>query len=151
MNSTLIAVITVLALVSVLATPVSAQAKRVDACTLVTQTEIEEAVGKKAGAPQAKSNGCWYGEEVAVYFASMYPETPAAFKAAVKKDIDKLNERMRKNGFKETTIEQVDGLGVPALYTDPTLLLWRDGRVLAIMAPRPEAEKIAAKLLPRWK
>ena len=128
-----------------------AQKKAVDACTLLTRAEAEEILGTKLGHPEPRGNGCWFGNDFAVYFALMSPESPAEFEAAVKKDIDKLNERMRKTGAKETVIEPVKGLGVPALYAEPTLLLWRDRRVLTILADRPQAEKIAAKLLPRWK
>jgi hypothetical protein len=52
---------------------------------------------------------------------------------------------------KETAVEPVPEVGSPAYYVDPTLVVFKEGRVLSILAAdRKQAVAVAAKALPRF-
>ena len=51
--------------------------------------------------------------------------------------------------FKETVVEPVSEVEVPAYYADPTLFVLKGGKVLGIVASRPQAVAVAAKAVPR--
>jgi hypothetical protein len=134
--------------------PAAAAAQRAtatDPCTLVTQAEAETIMGEKLAHPTMRSGGCWFGESLAFSFVPLSPASSAEFEAIIKKDVDRLNAKMRKLGAKESTIDRVTDLDAPAFYVDPTLLVYRNQRVLSVFADRPRAIAAARKALERWK
>jgi hypothetical protein len=129
----------------------------IDICSLLTQSEAEEILGKKLQPPQRQSGGdCWYGSQpgnpdVILSFLPVYPRSRSDFDAFIAKEVADLNAKMKKLGAKESTIEPVRELSEPAYYVDPSLFVFRNNRVLGIFAERPQAIAIATKAIPRWK
>ena len=135
----------------------------VDPCALLTQAEAEAILGKPIAAPEkGSSSQCRYAPESGrgEIMLHVYPlefKSKEEFHAFVVKDTEAMNARIKK-GFegtgatpKETTVDPVPEVGSPAYYVDPTLLVFKGGRVLGILADdRPQAVVVAAKVLPRF-
>ena len=132
------------------------QAASIDLCTFLSQSEAEEILGKKLQAPERRGSACWYGSQpgapdVILSFVAAYPRSRAEFDAFIADQVKNLNKKMKDLGAKSFVMEPVKELSDPAYYVDPSLYVYRNNRVLGIFAERPQALKIAARALPRWK
>ena len=128
----------------------------IDLCTFLTQSEAEEILGKKLQPPERRGRDCWYGSQpgapdIIISFVAAYPRSRAEFDAFIADQVKTLNKKMKELGAKGFVSEPVKELSDPAYYVDPSLYVYRNNRVLGIFAERPQALKIAAKALPRWK
>ena len=142
--------------VSVAQSPKGSGAPAVDLCSLLTQKEAEDILGRKLQPPEKHGLACWYSAErgapdVILSFIAVRPRSRAEFDAFIEKEVSNLNQKMAKLGAKKFDKEVVKELSDPAYYVEPTLLIYRGDRVLGIVADRPQALKIAAKALPRLK
>jgi len=141
----------------------SAQA---DLCALLTEAEAEAIVGKPLAAPERQGNGdCWYPERAGAQgggeiMLHLYPypcDSKEKFHAFLVQEVkvvdDNMKEAMEGTGatVKETAVEPVTEIEHPAYYADPTLFVLKGGKILAILAPRPQAVAVAAKALPRFR
>jgi hypothetical protein len=128
----------------------------IDLCSFLTQKEAEEILGRKLQTPEKHGSACWYGTnpgapDVILSFIAVRPKSRGEFDAFIEKEVSKLNKRMKDLGAKKFVIEPVKELSDPAYYVDPSLLIYRNNRVLGIVADRPQAIAIAGKAIPRWK
>ena len=137
-----------------------------DLCALLTETEAEAIVGKPLAAPERQPGGdCWYperageggGGEIMLHAFPYKFDSKEKFHAFLVTESKAADESMKKSlegtgaTIKETAVEPVPEVGVPAYYADPTLFVLKDGKVLAIAASRPQAVAAAAKALPRFR
>jgi hypothetical protein len=146
-----------------LAHPAAAQA---DLCALLTEPEAEAIVGKPLAAPERQAGGdCWYPERAGAggggeIMLHVYPyrfDSKEKFHSFLVTEVKAADESMKKaveeagGSFKETVVEPVPELKDPAYYADPTLFVLKGGKVLGIVAPRPQAVAVAGKAVPRLK
>jgi hypothetical protein len=144
-----------------LAHPAAAQA---DLCALLTEAEAEAIVGKPLAAPERQPGGdCWYPEKAGAggggeIMLHVYPyrfDSKEKFHAFLVMEVKAADESMKKavegagGTFKETVVEPVPEVKAPAYYADPTLFVLKGGKVLGIVASRPQAVAVAAKAVPR--
>lgn len=135
----------------------------IDPCVLLTQGEADAILGKPT-APPEKGGGsqCTYAAqsgrgEIMLHVIPLEFKSKEEFHAFLVEDTEKMNARIKKGfegtgaTFKEVTVDPVPEVGSPAYYVDPTLVVFKDGRVLSILAEdRPQAVAVAAKALPRF-
>jgi hypothetical protein len=122
-----------------LAHPAAAQA---DLCALLTEAEAEAIVGKPLAAPERQPSGdCWYreqagaggGGEIMLHVFPYRFDSKEKFHAFLLKEQKAADENMKEavtaagGTFKETVV----------------------GKVLGIVASRPQAVAVAAKAVPR--
>jgi hypothetical protein len=141
--------------------PATRTAAPANLCSLLTKEEAEAILAKKLEPPQRQKGGdCWYLREGGNDFGdvelilSVLPtslRSEREFDQFIAEQVKDLNENMRKAGGTESTPQEVREVGAPAYYIDPSLFVFKEGRVLAIAADRPKAVAIAAKALPRFK
>ena len=139
-------------------------APQADLCALLTEAEAEAIVGKPLAAPERQPSGdCWYPEQAGAggggeIMLHLYPypfDSKEKFHAFLVQEVkvvdDNMKEAMEGTGatVKETAVEPVTEIEAPAYYADPTLFVLKGGKVLAILAPRPQAVAVAAKAVPR--
>jgi hypothetical protein len=142
-----------------LARPVRAP---IDPCGLLTQAEAEAILGKPIAAPEGSPNQCTYAAQtgsgdIMLHVLPLQFGSKEEFHAFVVKDTEAMNARLKKS-FKNTgaapplaAVEPVPEVGSPAYYVDPTLVVFKEGRVLSILAAdRKQAVAVAAKALPRF-
>ncbi|MFL5496767.1 MAG: hypothetical protein ACJ8DC_20490 [Gemmatimonadales bacterium] len=144
-----------------LAHPAVAQA---NLCALLTEAEAEAIVGKPLAAPERQAGGdCWYPERAGAggggeIMLHIYPyrfDSKENFHAFLVTEVKAADENMKEavtaagGTFKETVVEPVPELKDPAYYADPTLFVLKGGKVLGIVAPRPQAVAVAGKAVPR--
>jgi hypothetical protein len=144
-----------------LAHPAVAQA---NLCALLTEAEAEAIVGKPLAAPERQPSGdCWYpeqagaggGGEIMLHLFPYRFDSKEKFHAFLLKEQKAADESMKEavtgagGTFRETVVEPVPEVKAPAYYADPTLFVLKGGKVLAILAPRPQAVAVAAKAVPR--
>ncbi len=137
-----------------------------DLCALLTEAEAEEIVGRPLAPPERQSSGdCWYplkagqgaGGEIMLHVFPHRFASKDKFHAFLVEESKAADESMKKAmegtgaTFKETLVEPVPEVKEPAYYADPTLFVLTGGRVLAIVATRPQAVAVAAKALPRFR
>lgn len=145
----------------------TAQARRparapIDVCALLTAAEAEAILGTPVAAPEKGSSQCTYAAQsgrgdIMLHQPSVEFGSKEEFHAFLVKDTEATNERIKK-GFegtgatpKETTVDPVPEVGIPAYYVDPSLVIFKDGRVLSIIAAdRKQAVAVAAKVVPRF-
>jgi hypothetical protein len=145
----------------------AAQAKRparapVDLCALLTPAEAEAILGTPVAAPQKASSQCTYAAQsgrgdIMLHQIPMEFGSKEEFHAFLVEDTKSTNERIKK-GFegtgataKETTVDPAPEVGSPAYYVDPSLVIFKEGRVLSIIAAdRKQAVAVAAKAVPRF-
>lgn len=143
--------------------PAAAQA---DLCALLTEAEAEAIVGKPLAAPERQPSGdCWYPEQAGAggggeIMLHLYPypfDSKEKFHAFLVTEVKAADKNMKEavegagGTFKETVVEPVPEVKLPAYYADPTLFVLTGGKVLGIVAPRPQAVAVAAKAVPRMK
>jgi hypothetical protein len=139
-------------------------APQADLCALLTEAEAEAIVGKPLAAPERQRGGdCWYpekagaggGGEIMLHVFPYRFDSKEKFHAFLLKEQKAADESMKKaveeagGTFKETVVEPVPEVEVPAYYADPTLFVLKGGKILGIVAPRPQAVAVAAKAVPR--
>lgn len=152
----------------VAATPSQPAARRparapIDLCALLTQAEAEAILGKPIAAPnKGPGSTCTYAAqngsgEIMLHVLPMEFGSNREFHAFLVKDTEAMNARLKKSFQntgatpKETTVDPVPEVGSPAYYVDPTLVVFKDGPVLSILAAdRRQAVAVAAKTLPRF-
>jgi len=132
----------------------------VDVCGLLTQEEATALLGTPSGAPQkGSSNSCTFAAQSGRgdIMLAMLPLSFASkeeFHAFVVKDTEQMNARIKKDlgdAVKPTTVDPVPGVGEAAYYVDPTLIVWKNGRVLSIAAAdRKQAIAVATKVEQRY-
>ena len=128
----------------------------IDLCSFLTQSEAEEILGKKLQPPELHGRDCWYGAQkqfpdVILSFIAVRPKSRSEFDAFIKEQVSDINKSMKELGAKKFEIEPVKELSDPAYYVDPSLFIYRNNRVLGIVADRTQAIAIARKAIPRWK
>jgi hypothetical protein len=133
-----------------------------DPCALLTKSEAEAIVGKPIPPPSPSGTQCHYGEEgssdeIIVYQTMLMFKSKEEFHAYLVKDTEKTNARiqeaMGKAGatVKPTTVDPVPGVGESAYYVEPSLVVFKRGRVLSIISgDRKHAVAAAAKVVPRF-
>jgi hypothetical protein len=134
----------------------------IDACSLLTKAEAEAILGKPIAPPQKAGSGeCHYetepgGGDIMIAVLPLGFKSKEAFHAFVVKDTEEMNTRIKENlkgtgaTPKETAVEPVPEVGLPAYYVDPSLVILKNGQVLNIVAAdRRQAVAVAAKALPR--
>jgi hypothetical protein len=133
-----------------------------DMCSLLTEQEAEEILGKRLEPPQKQRGGdCWYlneggkdfGDVVLILSAlPVQMRSRAEFDRFMADQVKKLNEALAKAGAKGEpfTAEPEQGVGAPAYYVDPGLYVLKGARILMIGCDRPLAVRIASKALPRF-
>lgn len=138
---------------------------RADLCALLTETEAEAILDKPLAPPEPQPGGdCWYperpgsgGGEIMLHVLPERFDSEQAFHAFIVKEVKDLDAQMKKSlektgaTIQETAVEPVPEAGAPAYYADPSLFVLQGGRVLAIVAGKPQAVAVAAKALPRFK
>jgi len=140
----------------------AAAAGQSDLCALLTESEAEVIVGVPMSPLQRQTNGdCWYMKQGGTDFGdvelilSVLPVQIGSrreFDDLVAEQVEQMNESLKKSGLKAAfEAEAVQGVGGPAYYVDPSLLVLVKDRILGIAAPRPQAVAVAAKALPRFK
>ena len=153
------------ALAGMLLALASRDAVQGDLCALLTETEAEAIAGKPLAAPERQAGGdCWYperageggGGEIMLHLFPYKFDSKEKFHAYLVAETKAADESMRKSlegtgaAIKETAVEPVPEVGLPAYFADPTLYVLKDGKVLAIVAPHAKAAvAVAAKALPR--
>ena len=136
-------------------------AKQGDLCGLLTAEEAAAILGAAVHPPQQPSSSvCGYRKQSSNADDIMLQVVPVNFKsekefhAFLVEDTDNLNRAMKTgagDAFKPTTVDPVPGIGQPAYYVDPQLVVLKDGRVLGIIAAdRKQAIAVAAKAVPRF-
>lgn len=146
------------------ASPKPAARGLIDVCALLTQAEAEAILGKPIVPPKKGGGGeCHYetepgSGEILIAVLPLGFKTKEEFHAFVVKDTEEMNARIKKNlkgtgaTPKETAVEPVPEVGLPAYYVDPSLVILKNGQVLNIVAAdRRQAVAVAAKALPRFK
>lgn len=134
-----------------------------DACTLLTQAEAEAILGEPIEPPVKGGSGeCHYApksgsDEILVYVMPLAFKSKEEFHAFLVKDTEAMNARVKKDlektgaKVKETTVDPVPGVGESAYFVDPSLVVFKKGKVLNIIAAdRKQAVAVAAKALPRF-
>jgi hypothetical protein len=149
------------------AQPPQSSAKRagrapIDPCALLTQVEAEAILGKPVAAPEGSSSQCTYAAQsgsgdIMLHVYPLQFRSKEEFHAFLVKDTDAMNARLKESfkdtgaAPKETAVEPVPEVGSPAYYVDPTLVVFKEGRVLGILAAdRKQAVAVAAKAVPRF-
>jgi hypothetical protein len=149
------------------AQPPQSSAKRparapTDPCALLTQAEAEAILGKPIATPEGSASQCTYAAQtgsgdIMLHVFPMQFGSKEEFHAFLVKDTEAMNARLKKSfektgaAPKETVVEPVPEVGSPAYYVDPTLVVFKEGRVLGILAAdRKQAVAVAAKALPRF-
>jgi hypothetical protein len=135
----------------------------IDPCALLTQAEAEAILGKPIAAPeQGSGSQCSYtaqtgSGDIMLHVLPLEFGSKEEFHAFLVKDTEAMNARLKKSfkntgaAPKETAVEPVPEVGSPAYYVDPTLVVFKEGRVLSILAAdRKQAVAVAAKALPRF-
>jgi hypothetical protein len=135
----------------------------IDVCALLTQAEAEAILGKPIGPPQKGGGGeCHYetdpgNGDIMIAVLPLGFKSKEAFHAFLVKDTEAMNARIKKNlkgtgaTAKETAVEPVPEVGLPAYYVDPSLVILKNGQVLNIIAAdRRQAVAVAAKAVPRF-
>jgi hypothetical protein len=135
----------------------------IDACSLLTQAEAEAILGKSIVPPKKRgSSECHYETEpgngdIMIAVLPLGFKSKEEFHAFVVKDTEEMNARVKENlkgtgaTPKETAVEPVPEVGLPAYYVDPSLVILKNGQVLSIVAAdRLQAVAVAAKALPRF-
>jgi hypothetical protein len=133
-----------------------------DMCSLLTEQEAEEILGKRLEPPQKQRSGdCWYLNEggkdfgdvvLIMHVLPVQIRSKAEFDRFIADQVKKLNEAITKAGGKGPPFiaEPEQGVGAPAYYMDPGLYVLKGARVLMIGCERPQALRIAATALPRF-
>jgi hypothetical protein len=135
----------------------------IDVCALLTQAEAEAILGKSIAPPQKRgSSECHYETEpgngdIMIAVLPLGFKSKEEFHAFMVKDTEEMNARVKENlkgtgaTPKETAVEPVPEVGLPAYYVDPSLVILKNGQVLSIVAAdRLQAVAVAAKALPRF-
>ena len=134
----------------------------IDPCALLTQAEAEAILGKPIAAPEGSSSQCTYAAQsgsgdIMLHVLPMQFRSKEEFHAFLVKDTEAMNARLKESfkdtgaAPKETAVEPVPEVGGSAYYVDPTLVVFKEGRVLGILAAdRKQAVAVAAKALPRF-
>ena len=135
----------------------------IDLCALLTQAEAEAILGKPVAPPEKSAGGtCTYAAQSGsgrIMLAQLPLDfgSKEEFHALVVKDTEAMNQRIKEGmegrgvTVKETTVDPVPEVGSPAYFVDPTLVIWKDGPVLSVLAAdRKQAVAVAAKALPRF-
>jgi hypothetical protein len=132
-----------------------------DLCSLLSEEEAEAILGKKFGPPQRQAGGdCWYLREGGASIGdvelilSVLPvqmKSEGEFDAFVAEQVKAMNEKMKKAGMQEYSVQRVGEVGAPAYFVDLGLYVLQGTRILLIGTDRPKAIAIAAKALPRFK
>jgi hypothetical protein len=135
------------------------RAAPVDACGLLTQEEASAILGSAAAPQQGRGSTCTYAAqsgrgEIMLHVLPMTFGSREEFHAFLVEDTEKMNARLQKSlgdAVKPTTVEPVPEVGTPAYFVDPTLVVFKDGRALSILAAdRKQAAAVAAKAEPRF-
>jgi hypothetical protein len=134
-----------------------------DVCALLTKAEAEAILGKAIAPPQKRGiSECHYETEpgnadILIAVLPLAFKSKEEFHAFLVKDTEATNARikesLKKTGAtpKETAVEPVSEVGVPAYYVDPSLVVLKNTRVLSIVAAdRKQAIAVAAKAVPRF-
>jgi hypothetical protein len=138
-----------------------AAAVQADMCALLTQEEAAAILGTSVAAPKkGPGSTCTYAPQAGMGADIMIHNLPLTFKseqefhAFLVEDTENTNARIKKqlgDAFKPTTVDPVPGVGQPAYYVDPQLVILKDERVLGILAAdRKQAVAVAAKAVPRF-
>jgi hypothetical protein len=137
-----------------------------DLCSLLTEAEAEVILGRPLAAPEPQPGGdCWYpekagagaGGEIILHVLPVRFDSKEKFHAFLVEETEDANARLKKAMARtgatvvETTVEPVPEVSEPAYYSDPSLFVLKEGKVLAIFADRPRAVQVAEKALPRFK
>jgi hypothetical protein len=141
-------------------------AAQADLCALLTEAEAEAIVGKPLAAPERQTSGdCWYpeqagaggGGEIMLHVFPYRFDSKEKFHNFLVMEVKAADKNMKEavegagGTFKETVVEPVPEVKAPAYYADPTLFVLTGGKVLGIVASRPQAVAVAAKAVPRLK
>jgi hypothetical protein len=133
----------------------AASVSDVDPCSLVTESEAEQVVGRDLVAPARQGRSCQYlsssgAPEVIIAFVPATLRNRSEFDRFMRDQVDEVNERLAAQGVGEMTLDVVNGLPEPA-YHALALYVYRGGKVLSIAAGDKDREvAIAALALPRW-
>jgi hypothetical protein len=134
--------------------------------TLLLNGIAEAIVRKPLAAPERQASGdCWYpeqagaggGGEIMLHVFPFRFDSKEKFHAFLVMEVKAADKNMKEavegagGTFKETVVEPVPEVKLPAYYADPTLFVLTGGKVLGIVAPRPQAVAVAAKAVPRMK
>ena len=133
----------------------AASVSDVDPCSLLTESEAEQIIGRELVAPARRGGSCQYmsnsgAPEVNIAFVPATLRNRSEFDRFMRDQVSEVNERLAGKGVGEMTLDVVNGLPEPA-YHAGALFIYRGGKVLSISAGDKDREMaIAGLALPRW-